>query len=142
MVDIQSAAGEIRRGRKKKKKKKERNHTMVCAIPYGGHNKISQVFNATLQFVESFSCAFDRAETVQDTQIIKLGGFRSCVPSLASCTNIYYLVIAQIFACALHVLFQVGCNWLTQVPCQVSVKIMCLCFYGTYVIMVSVTCLS
>jgi len=42
MVDIQSAAAEIRRGKKKRKKKKnnkpQHENIMVCPIPYGDHN--------------------------------------------------------------------------------------------------------
>jgi len=42
MVDIQSAAAEIRRGKKKKQRKKERKNQdeniMVCPIPEGDHN--------------------------------------------------------------------------------------------------------
>jgi len=39
MVDIQSAAAEIRRGKKKKieRKKPEGKNIMVCPIPYGDH---------------------------------------------------------------------------------------------------------
>jgi len=40
MVDIQSPAAEIRRGKKdrKKIKKPHGKNIMACPIPYGGHN--------------------------------------------------------------------------------------------------------
>jgi len=42
MVDIQSVAAEIRRGKKDRKIEEERNHRakniMACPITYGGHN--------------------------------------------------------------------------------------------------------
>jgi len=45
MADIQSAAAEIRRGKKRKKEEEERinkpqhENIMVCPITYGDHNK-------------------------------------------------------------------------------------------------------
>jgi len=39
MADIQSAAADIRRGKKKERKKKPQGKIiMVCPIPYGDHN--------------------------------------------------------------------------------------------------------
>jgi len=41
MADIQSAAAEIRRGKRKRRKKKNKpqhENIMVCPIPYGDHN--------------------------------------------------------------------------------------------------------
>jgi len=36
MVDIQSAAAEIRRGKKERRKKPQGKNIMACPIPYGG----------------------------------------------------------------------------------------------------------
>jgi len=41
MADIQSAAAEVRRGKKEEKKNKRQNENiMVCAITYGDHNNL------------------------------------------------------------------------------------------------------
>jgi len=40
MADIQSAAAEIRRGKKRRKNKPQHENTMVCPIPYGDHNQV------------------------------------------------------------------------------------------------------
>jgi len=46
MVDIRSAAAEIRRGkkieRKKERKKPQGKNIMACRIPQGGHNQLPQ----------------------------------------------------------------------------------------------------
>ena len=45
MLDIQSAAAEIRRGKKEDRKKKKKPHDeniMVCRIPQGGHNSLRE----------------------------------------------------------------------------------------------------
>jgi len=46
MADIQSAATEIRRGKKERRKKNKRQdeNIMVCPIPYGDHKKSTTQF--------------------------------------------------------------------------------------------------
>jgi len=45
MVDIQSAAAEIRRGKKEEeeRKKPQDENIMVCPIPQGGHKKLEGI---------------------------------------------------------------------------------------------------
>ena len=42
MADIQSAAAEIRRGKKEEEEKPQHENIMVCPIPQGDHNKDEQ----------------------------------------------------------------------------------------------------
>ena len=50
MVDIQSTAAEIRRGKKRKKKPQDKN-IMVCPITQGDHNQLTIITNTTCPFV-------------------------------------------------------------------------------------------
>jgi len=44
MADIQSATAEIRRAKEgKRKKKPQGKNIMVCPIPYGDHNKLTNI---------------------------------------------------------------------------------------------------
>jgi len=43
MVDIQSAAAEIRRGKKRRKNKSQHENIMVCPIAQGDHNQVNNI---------------------------------------------------------------------------------------------------
>jgi len=43
MVDIQSAAAEIRRGKKEDRKKPQGKDIMVCPIPQGDHKNVNML---------------------------------------------------------------------------------------------------